>query len=169
MEQNTDHKTELKEKLITFYNSNKSKIYSFIIVLVIILISSIFIKINNQKKNNLIAEKFVDANIYLNADNKKKSIELYEEIIFSNNKFYSILSLNKILEKNLSSDKDKILKYFKTIEEKNLSEEQIDLLIFKKALYLIKISNIEKGKSLLQNLIEKNSKIKTLAEEILVK
>jgi hypothetical protein len=169
MEQNTDHKTELKEKLITFYNSNKSKIYSFIIVLVIILISTIFIKINNQKKNNLIAEKFVDANIYLNADNKKKSIELYEEIIFSNNKFYSILSLNKILEKNLSSDKDKILKYFKTIEEKNLSEEQIDLLIFKKALYLIKISNIKKGKSLLQNLIEKNSKIKTLAEEILVK
>ena len=169
MEQNTDHKTELKEKLITFYNSNKSKIYSFIIVLVIILISTIFIKINNQKKNNLIAEKFVDANIYLNADNKKKSIELYEEIIFSNNKFYSILSLNKILEKNLSSDKDKILKYFKTIEEKNLSEEQIDLLIFKKALYLIKIKNIKKGKSLLQNLIEKNSKIKTLAEEILVK
>ena len=50
MEQNTDHKTELKEKLITFYNSNKSKIYSFIIVLVIILISTIFIKINNQKK-----------------------------------------------------------------------------------------------------------------------
>ena len=169
MEQNTDHKTELKEKLITFYNSNKSKIYSFIIVLVIILISTIFIKINNQKKNNLIAEKFVDANIYLNADNKKKSIELYEEIIFSNNKFYSILSLNKILEKNLSSDKDKILKYLKKIEEKNLSEEQIDLLIFKKALYLIKISNIKKGKSLLQNLIEKNSKIKTLAEEILVK
>ena len=74
-----------------------------------------------------------------------------------------------ILEKNLVPDKDKILNYFKTIEGKNLSDEQIDLIVFKKALYLIKISNIEEGNNLLKNLIDKNSKLKTLAEEILVK
>ena len=87
-----------------------------------------------------------------------KSIEIYEEIIFSRNNFYSILSLNMILEKNLVPDKDKILNYFKTIEDKNLSDEQIDLIVFKKALYLIKTSNIEEGNNLLKNLIDKNSK-----------
>ena len=169
MEQNVNHKIEFKEKLITFYNSNKLKLFICLSFLVIIVISMTIFEINNKKSNDLIAEKYVSASLYLNTDNKEKSIEIYEEIIFSRNNFYSILSLNMILEKNLVPDKDKILNYFKTIEDKNLSDEQIDLIVFKKALYLIKISNIEEGNNLLKNLIDKNSKLKTLAEEILVK
>ena len=37
---------------------------------------------------------------------------LFEEIILSKNKFYSILALNTILEKKLEKDKNKIIKIF---------------------------------------------------------
>ena len=38
---------------------------------------------------------------------------------------------------------------------------------FKKSLYLIKISQIEKGNELLQKIIDSNSTLKSIAEELL--
>ena len=92
---------------------------------------------------------------------------MYKEIIISKNKFYSILALNTILEKDLEQDKVKILEYFETIEELNNSTEQLDLINFKKALYLIKISMIDEGNILLRDLIDNNSNLKILAKEII--
>ena len=78
---------------------------------------------------------------------KKKCKKYYEEIILSKNKFYSLLALNTILEKNLINDKKKIIKYFLKLEKFNFSKEaNIDLIHFKKALYLIKIKEIKAGK-----------------------
>ena len=65
-----------------------------------------------------------------------------------------MLSLNTIIEQNLIKDKKKILEYFKM--EKSVSDkDRSDLLIFKKALYLIKSSEIEMGRKLLERLIKK--------------
>ena len=50
MEQKVENKIELKDKLISFYYKNKLKIYLFFSVLVIVLISTTFIKINIEKK-----------------------------------------------------------------------------------------------------------------------
>ena len=77
------------------------------------------------------------------------------------------MALNAILEKELVSDKEKILKYFKILTSSKLSQDQIDIINFKKALFLIKVSEKEKGDELLNNLIKNNSKFKTLAEEII--
>jgi len=166
MEQKIDNKINFIDKLISFYNNNKLKIYSIIIILLTLLILITFLKLNNKKKNNLISEKYIKAGLYLTS-NKEKSIEIYEEIILSKNKFYSILALNTILEKDLVLDNKKILYYFTTIDEISKSNEQNNLISFKRALYLIKTSNIEEGKKILKDLIKKNSKLKNLAEEIL--
>tara|TARA_B100000767_G_C19307628_1_gene346217 strand:+ start:59 stop:457 length:399 start_codon:yes stop_codon:yes gene_type:complete len=131
--------------------------------------ASIFVTINIKKKNNLIAEKYIEAGLYLASNKKEMSKNVYEEIILSKNKFYSILALNIILEKNLVSDKNKILDYFQLVEESNKSNEYKDLIIFKKALYLIKNGSRQKGNLLLKNLIENESKFKPLAEEIFIK
>ena len=48
---------------------------------------------------------------------KKKLKNIYEEIILSKNKFYSLLALNTILEKNLINDKKKYLDYFEIIRK----------------------------------------------------
>jgi hypothetical protein len=169
MEQNLNKKMELKDKLVALYKENKLKIYSLIGILLIIFVTIIFININNKKNNNLISEKYVQAGLYLTLDNKEKSKDLYKEIIFSKNKFYSTLSLYTMLEKNLETDNNKILDYFKIIEKLQKSKSQKDLLIFKKALYLIKISNIQEGNDLLTSLVTSNSELKNIAEEILSK
>ena len=49
---------------------------------------------------------------------KETAQKIYEEIIISKNKFYSILSLNSIIEQNLIFDRDKILEYFEILEKK---------------------------------------------------
>ena len=169
MEQNIKNNIELKNQLISFFNSNKRKIYIFFSIILIAILIKSFIVIDNQKKNYLIAEKYIKAGLYLVANKKEQSQNLYNEIILSENKFYSILALNTIIEKNLVSDKNKILNYFKIIERLNISEEKKDLLQFKKSLYFLKNSNTEEGNRLLQDLIKKNSNFKALAEQIVTK
>jgi len=167
MEQKLESKLQFKEKLINFYNENKNKIFFLVLVLLIILTSVIFIKYNEEKKKILISEKYIQAGLYLASNKKENAKILYEEIVLDKDNFYSILALNTIIEKNLISDKNTILEYFNIIEKSNLTSENIDLLILKKSLYLINNSNIEMGKNLLKTLINKNSSLKLLIEEIL--
>ena len=167
MDQNLENKIELRDKLISLYNKNKIKIFLFVSLLIILISSVIFIEINNKKKNDLIAEKYVKAGLLLSTGKKNKSRELYEEIIFSKNNFYSILALNTILEKKLDTDSTKILNYFETIIKLDNTQEQKDLAILKKALFLIKTSKQQEGKKILKNLSSKNSKLKPLIDEII--
>ena len=169
MNQSLENKIEIKNRITSFYNANKLKIYIFVLVLVVILTSLILYKINKEKKNILVAEKYVEAGIYLASNKQDLAKSLYEEIILSNNKFYSILSLNTVIEKNLVTDNEKILKYFDILKKSITAKEQQDLLILKKALYFLKISDLEKSNKLLNNLINKNSILKPIAEEIIKK
>lgn len=169
MQQSIENKTDIKNKILNFYNLNKIKIYTLIFILLIILISAAYLKYDSKKKNDLIAEKYIQAGIYIALNKKDEAKVLYEEIILSKNKFYSILSFNTILEKKLISDKNKILNYFKTLEEIISNEDQKDLIIFKKALYLIKTSDLEGGKKQLDKLRKKNSKLKSISDELISK
>lgn len=169
MQQNTENRLDLKNKIIAFYNNNKLKIYISILILILILIFSIFLTHLNNKKNILISEKYIQASIYLKIDKKNNAKTLYEEIILSKNSFYSILALNNIIEKNLIEDKDKILDYFKILEKNISKKENKDLILFKKALFLINTLDSQKGNDLLKDLINKNSSLKNIAEELIQK
>ena len=146
MDQELNNKIEFKDKIITLLKENKRKIIIFLLIIFSIIFSFVFFKINKEKKKFIFFEKYTQAGIYLSSDNKQKAKELLEEIILSKNSFYSILSLNIILEKELESDQDKILSYFKLIEKNISNKNQKELLILKKALYLIKISKIPEEK-----------------------
>ena len=167
MEQNQANNIEVKNRIIDLLIKNKKLIISFLIIVFVIISSLIFIKIKNEKKNDLISEKYIEAGIYLSNKEMNKSIKIYDEIIVSKNKFYSILALNILIEKNLIKDKDKILNYFEIVEDLKLNKNQRDLLLFKKALYLKKYSNSEESEILLQKLIDSNTKLKEIVEEIL--
>ena len=169
MEQNIDNKIELKNRLITFFIKNKIKIYFLFSFLIIIFILIGYLKISENHKNSLIAEKYIQAGVYLASDKKALSKNIYDEIILSENKFYSILSLNTIIENNLEKDKSKILNYFNILEKINKTQEQQDLIIFKKALFLIKSKDVPEGNKLLKKLIAENSKLKILAKEVITK
>jgi hypothetical protein len=167
MEQNLESKTDIKTRLLNFYKMNKVKIFSLIVISFIGVISLIFLKHNNEKKNIDIADKYVQAGLQLSMNNKENAKIIYEEIILSKNKFYSILSLNTVIENDLIKDNEKVLKYFQLLEDLNYSNENLDLIMFKKALYLIKTSQREEGEKILKLLIKNSSQLKVLAEEVI--
>ena len=168
MESNLDNNLT-KNKFSNFYKNNKLKIFSILIILFIILISYTFLKINAEKRNNFIAERYVQAGIFLASGKKEKSFEIFEEVILSKNKFYSILALNTILDTENDIEEKKFLNYFEKVLDSVETKDQKDLLIFKKSLFLYKNSKDKMGEKLLKGLIDDESKLSPLAQEILKK
>ena len=169
MEENIEKKQELKSKLIHFFDKNKFSFFILISLIVIAIFALSLLQINVKKKNSLIAEKYIQAGIFLANKKNADATIIFEEIIESKNKFYSILSLNTILERKLLTDKKKILLLFKKIEKIKTTQEQRDLIKFKKALFLINNSEFEEGKKLLQEIVDTQSGLEFLAEEIISK
>ena len=87
----------------------------------------------------------------------------------SKNSFYTMLALSEILEKNLEEDNEKLIKYFDKVEKLQKTKEQKNILIIKKALFLANNSQEDEANKLLKELINSNSELKDLAEEILSK
>ena len=98
MENNIESKIDINNRLSNFYKLNKVKIFTIIIISFVVVITIFLLKHNNKKNNILIAEKYVEAGLQLSKNNKENARNLYEEIILSKNKFYSILSLNTIID-----------------------------------------------------------------------
>jgi len=167
MEQKIETKLTFKDKLNNLYNVHKVKIIILLLTIIIVLITSTYIQQKNKKNNNLIGEKYIQAGLNLSLNKKDEAQKLFDEIILSKNKFYSILALNSIIEKKLIDDDVQILKYFDALENIDFNDEVSDLLIFKKALYLLKTPKNEEGERLLENLIKKDSRFKFLAEEVI--
>ena len=167
MEQNIDSKIDFKSRVINFYKENKIKTQLFFLTILISLILIILLQAYYEKKNNQISELFINAGILYTQDEKDRSKKIYEDILKSNNSFYSTLALNNIIEKDLENNDEKILEYFDIIDKLQKNKEQKDLLKFKKALFLLKKLKTKEAKIILNELIESDSKIKNLAEDIL--
>ena len=167
MEQNIDSKIDFKSKVKNLYKQNKIKTLLFFLTILILLTSIIFLQAYYEKKNNQVSELFINAGILYTQDEKDGAKKIYEDILKSNNSFYSTLALNNILEKGLENNDDKILEYFDIIEKLQKNKEQKDILKFKKALFLLKKFKKEEAKIILNELVKSDSKIKNLAEDIL--
>jgi hypothetical protein len=167
MENNIESKIDINNRLSNFYKLNKVKIFTIIIISFVVVITIFLLKHNNKKNNILIAEKYVEAGLQLSKNNKENARNLYEEIILSKNKFYSILSLNTIIENDLIKDNERVLNYFELLKNLNFSKNKQDFLILKQALYLIKSSKKKEGEQLLKDLIKNSPQLNTLAEEII--
>ena len=169
MDQSLENKPNLKKRLSDFYILNKNIIYIFVIILITIIATVLFINYKNEQKNVQMAEKYIKAGIYMSSNKRNDAKKLYEEILLSKNSFYSVLSLNTIIEKDLITDKKKILEYFTILETSITEKDQKDLIILKKSLYFFKILDVQKAEDLLNRLIKENSNLKPIAEEILRK
>ena len=169
MEENFDKNQHIKNQLTNFFKENKKKIFTILFLILIVSAWFIFFNIYSKKENSLAAEKYIQAGVLLSMEENEKSKNIYEEIIKNQNEFYSALALFTIIEKKLEGDDSKVLEYFNLVEKLQSSEENKDLLKLKKALFLIKISKKNEGEEILQDLINKNSKITKIAQEILNK
>ncbi len=161
-----EKKIDSTQQIENFFKSNK-KIFLIIIGLIIFFFAGLgYFNYYEKSQNEKISEKFVQAGIYISLNEKEKSLKIYKEIISSKNKFYSLLALNTIIDNNLEQNNEEILKLFDTIEKIKTEKEQKNLIKLKKALYLIKISQDNLGKELLDEIISDNSIWKEAASEI---
>tara|TARA_B100000683_G_scaffold275996_1_gene328497 strand:- start:251 stop:757 length:507 start_codon:yes stop_codon:yes gene_type:complete len=166
MDKELDHKHE-KNYFLFLLNKHKTKIILFISIIILGIFLIIFLNILNEKKNSEISEKFLKAGILLSSNEKDESKKILEKIVLSKNKFYSKLALNILIEKNLIKEEKKVLNLFEIVEKVEKSKDQKDLIIFKKALFLIKNNNKSEGEKILNYLISSNSSIKSLAQDII--
>ena len=167
MDQSLIKKNDFKVNLTSFLKGNKLKIIFFFILLFIILLTLFAWSERKKKINILLSEKHIKASLFLSEGKMDQARILYEEIINNDDKFYSLLALNSILENNLVNDKKLILDYFSKLENKNYPKEALDLIYLKKALYFIKIKENEQGKKILNQLINQDSNLKDVAQEII--
>ena len=165
-----DKSLNINNKTENFMNfvKEKKKLLIYIITIVILLVLAIFyFNYLTEKKNNLIAEKYIKAGIFLAAKDTEKSKNIYKEIILSKNKFYSLLALNNLIENNLEENSNEVLSLFETVEKISIDKDQKDLIKLKKSLYLLKISMNKEAEILLNEIISSNSLWKDTALEIL--
>ena len=126
-----------KFNLNEFFNKNKKSL----IVTVIIIIFLVFALITNneykKQKYIEISVKYNSAKILIEKNKTKEALQILEEIILKNNKFYSPSALNLIIDNKLIQDKKKILSYFDEIISKSkLDTETKNLFIFKKIVFI---------------------------------
>ena len=125
-----------KTKLRKFYETNKTLIFSVVLILIIIIASVSFYSEAKEKKKILLADNYLSAKIYLENDNKNKAKNILKTIIFANDNTYSVLSLFLILNENLIVDQRELSNLFDQVLENNKFEKEIkNLIIFKKALF----------------------------------
>lgn len=166
MDKELDQKHE-KNNFLFLLNKHKTKIILFISIIILGIFLIVFLNIFNEKKNSEISEQFLKAGILLSSNQKNESKKILEKIVLSKNTFYSKLALNILIEKNLIRDKEKVLNLFEIVEKVEKHKDQKDLIIFKKALFLIKNGNKSEGDKILNYLISSNSSVKSLAQDII--
>tara|TARA_A100001015_G_scaffold25419_1_gene28619 strand:- start:981 stop:1481 length:501 start_codon:yes stop_codon:yes gene_type:complete len=162
-----EEKINFLERTKIFIKENKRIFISIIILIFLVFTSIKYYDYYQESQNEIVSEKFIQAGIYLSSNKKEKSIDMYEEIILSKNKFYSLLALNEIIDNELKTNEKEILRFFEVIEDIKVEDEQKNLIKLKKALYFIKISKDEEGKKLLNEIISDSSMWKDTAAEIL--
>ncbi len=167
MENENLDKLNLLDKIINISKKKSKLLLSILFIAFVVICVAIFLDYLKTNKNNKISEKYTQAGIYLSLNDKENSKIFYKEIILSKNKFYSILALNNIIDNNLEENSDEILNLFELVENFNIKKEEKNLIKFKKALYLKKISREKDGNKLLQEIIADDSIWKDAATEII--
>ena len=117
-----------KSRIKKFYESNKNLIFSFILILIISLVSITYYYKSQEKKKTLLSEKFVRAKIYIENDKRSEATELLKSLINSNDSTYSTLSLFLLLNQNLITDYGEISILFNQLfENSSFKKETRDL------------------------------------------
>ena len=165
MENENLNNSTLFEKITIIAKHNKKKIiiiFSFTLIFIFCFFAYTYCQ---KEKNEDISQKYIKAGIYLSSKDFERSKAVYKEIILSKNKFYSSLALNNLIENDLERNNEEILELFKVVEDIKMEKDLKDLVKLRKALYLIKITKLDEGKKLLEEIISSKSVWSGIASE----
>ena len=147
-----------KRGFIDFLKSKKKFLFVLIGIGILLLLSFIWFEYNKQNKKTIISENFIKAKVLYSQGKKNESLEIFKEIIQEKDDIYSALSLFLIIDKNLEINEKKITNYFDTvISIRSLSNEDLNLIKLKKAIFISEDSNEQNIINLLNPIINSES------------
>jgi predicted negative regulator of RcsB-dependent stress response len=155
-------KTENNLKIIQIIFKKNIK-YILILTFVIILaaIASIYVKNNKEKNQVLVSEKFINAKILLEKKQNGKAKKILEELVDNKNSFYSPLSLSLIISNELEKSEENIINLFdKVLSINSLEKLELDLVLYKKTIFLAKIGKEQKLLDTANRLINNESSLR---------
>jgi hypothetical protein len=147
-----------KTKLRKFYDDYKILIFSIISMFILIIASfNIYSYLQNKKKITL-SKEYVNAQIYLQKNNKNEALRILNEIINSNDATYSTLSLFEIVNEKLITDNEKVSELFTQVLTNNKFDKEVkNLIILKKGIFETSFSDEQKILKTLNPLINENT------------
>ena len=147
-----------KTKLRKFYDDYKILIFSIISMFILIIASfNIYSYLQNKKKIKL-SKKYVNAQIYLQKNNKNEALRILNEIINSNDATYSTLSLFEIVNEKLITDNEKVSELFTQVLTNNKFDKEVkNLIILKKGIFETSFNDEQKILKTLNPLINENT------------
>ena len=132
----TQYDITKKSKLIKLYEENKFLLFSFILILIIILGSFSFYLANKAKQKTLVSENYIKAKIFLENKNQAEAVRILKDVIYADDSIYSPLSFFLLLDKKLIKDDQELSNLFNQIlANDELDKELKDLLTYKKSLF----------------------------------
>ena len=147
-----------ENNFLNFVKSN-SKIFIYSFAVIFIMLLAFFWYLNDQENNKtIISDNYIKAQSFLKNEKKDDAKKILLDIVQKNNSPYSSLALFLIIENNLVKNKSEVLGYFdKIIDNSNLQKEDMNLIKFKKAMYISDFKNEQNILKLLNPIIESNS------------
>ena len=147
-----------KKSLIDLLKANSKLITIFLIIVILGLSLLIWINHNNKNEKKLISENYIQAKIFLEKENNNEAKEILIKLIKKKDEVYSPLSLFLIIDKKLEEDNQKISNLFDSIiKMKNLENEDKNLIILKKAIFISNEGNEVEVLNLLKPIINSDS------------
>ena len=149
---------EQKRNIKDFLKSNIKILLSIFFIIVLIGIFFLWTDYSNKSKKKRISKDFIQAKILLNENSKDKSLEILKNIVNEKDETYSPLALYLIIDKKLDEDANIINEYFDlVISIGKLEKEDLNLIKFKKAIYLSQSSDEKTLLDLLNPIINSKS------------
>ena len=157
-------------KLILEKIKEKSKLIIITLsILVLVFLTIIFLNEKAKNQNILTSEQFNKAKILIGNEKKEEANIILKKIINKENKFYSPLSLYLIIENQLESDPQEVVKLFdKLILNKKIDEDNKNLIRIKKAFFIANFAEEQSLLEVLNPVINSNSVWKIEAIKFLV-
>ena len=127
------------DKYINILKKNLKYIVSVFALFFIGFLFLIFLENQKEKKQILFSEIFINAKLLIEQNKKNDAKLVLEDLVNKKNKFYSTLSLSLIISNELEEDNNKIIKMFdKVLSIKSLENEELNLIRYKKTIFLAK-------------------------------
>jgi len=151
-----------KRKIFDIIKSNLKIIIGVLFLLLITISVYSWLKFNADIKKNNLSENYIEAKILLSQKKSNEALDILKKIIEQEDNTYSVLSLYLVIDQELEKDDKKVLNYFdRVLSINSLKNEDLDLVKFKKAIFISRYAKESELLDLLKPIINSESVWKT--------